>query len=332
MNTKQKNFKIYLPLILVTIAVIAGTVYWYLDYKKYIKTDDAYVTSDVITISPKIMGRIAKNYVHEGDSVQQGQLVAELDSTDLLAQKQQVVAAKLQTISGKSQAEAKFIFDTKNIEVLRIGTERAKEDLERGKTQYAGGVATKEQYDHLKKAYETANAQYEASKAQISVSKAQIASAEAAVISSDAQINLINTQLRNTRIYAPENGIIAKRWLLPGDIANPGQSIFTLNNNAHFWINVFLEETKMNKLHVGQQVIFTLDMYPDVTFKGKIFEIGSTTASQFSLIPPSNASGNFTKVTQRIPLKISIDAVEDGKKLADYGLTTGMSAVVKIVK
>ena len=115
MNTKKKNFKIYLPLMLVVAAVIGGSIYWYIDYKKYIKTDDAYVTSDVVTISPKIMGRIAKNYVQEGDSVQQGQLVAELDSTDLLAQKQQVIAAKLQTASGKIQAEAKYQFDTKRM-------------------------------------------------------------------------------------------------------------------------------------------------------------------------------------------------------------------------
>lgn len=332
MSTKKKNFKIYLPLILITIAVIGASIYWYIDYKKYIKTDDAYVTSDIVTISPKIMGRIAKSYVKEGDTVQQGQLVAELDSVDLLAQKHQVIASKSQTISGKIQAEAKYQYDTKSIDVLRIGVERAKEDFDRIKTQFDGGVATKEQFDHLKKAYETAQAQYGASKAQLSVSKSQIGIADAAITSSDAQINTINTQLRNTRIYAPENGIIAKRWLLTGDIASPGQSIFTLNNDSKFWINVFLEETKMGKLHAGQDVIFTLDMYPDVTFKGKIFELASTTASQFSLIPASNASGNFTKVTQRIPLKISIDGIEDGKKLSDYRLTTGMSAVVKIVK
>ncbi|VBB43509.1 Secretion protein HlyD family protein [uncultured Paludibacter sp.] len=330
--TKKKNFKIYLPVILIVIAVIGGSIYWYIDYKKYIKTDDAYITSDITTISPKIMGRIAKDYVEEGDSVKQGQLVAELDSADLLAQKQQVLASKLQTVSGKTQAEAKYQFDTKNIDVLRIGLERAKEDLDRAKTQFAGGVATKEQFDHFKKAYETAEAQYEASKAQLAVSKSQIESAQAAISSSDAQINLINTQLKNTRIYAPDNGVIAKRWLLPGDIANAGQSIFTLNNDSRFWVNVFLEETKMEKLHIGEKVLFTLDMYPDVTFQGNIFEIGSTTASQFSLIPPSNASGNFTKVTQRIPLKVSIDQVEKGKKLSDYHLTTGMSAVVKIVR
>ena len=83
---------------------------------------------------------------------------------------------------------------------------------------------------------------------------------------------------------------------------------------------------------MGQSARFTIDTYPDVIFTGKIFTIGSSTASQFSLIPPNNASGNFTKVTQRVPVKISIDAVENGAKVSSFNLRTGMSAVVKIIK
>ncbi len=332
MTEKKRNLKVYIPLILVVAIVLVGGTYWYIDYSRYIKTDDAYVTSDVVTVSPKIMGRISKLYAEEGDSVQQGQLLAELDSTDLLAQKQQLKAAKMQTETGKLQAEAKYDFDVKNADVLKINVERTKEDFDRAKTQFNGGVTTKEQFDHAKKAYETAQAQYEAAKTQLTLSKTQIKSAETAVNTSDAQLEVVNTQLRNTRLYAPASGVIAKRWLLPGDIANPGQSVFTVNNNAKFWIMIYLEETKMEKLKIGQAAKFTLDTYPGVTFTGKIFLIGSTTASQFSLIPASNASGNFTKVTQRVPVKISIDGTEEGKNISDYRLMTGMSAVVKIIK
>lgn len=332
MTKKKKDLKIYIPLAAITLLVIAAGIYWYNDYEKYIKTDDALVASDVVTVSPKIMGRISKVYVEEGDSVKQGQLLAELDSTDLFAQKQQVVSLKAQTKAGKDQAEAKYQYDVKNIEILKIAVERAKEDYDRVKVQFNGGVTTKEQYDHLKKALETAQAQYEAAKAQIQLSKTQIAASETTIKSSDASINAINTQLKNTRLYAPVDGIAAKRWLLAGDIANPGQSIYTINNNSKFWVTVYLEETKVEKLHIGQVAKFTLDTYPDVVFTGKIFLLGSTTASQFSLIPASNASGNFTKVTQRVQIKISIDGTEKGEKLSSFRLMTGMSAVVKIVK
>ena len=329
---KKKDLKIYIPLIAVILIVIVSGIYWYIDYSSYIKTDDALVTSDVVTVSPKIMGRISKVYVEEGDSVKQGQLLAEIDSTDLLAQKQQIVSMKAQTVAGKAQAEAKYQYDVKNIDVLKINVDRAKEDFDRAKAQFAGGVTTKEQYDHLKKALETAQAQLDAAKAQIQVSKTQINSAQTTVASSQAQIEVINTQLKNTRLYAPVDGVAARRWLLAGDIVNPGQSIYTINNNNKFWVTVFLEETKVEKLHIGQAAKFTLDTYPDVVFTGKIFLLGSTTASQFSLIPASNASGNFTKVTQRVQIKISIDGTEKGEKLSAFRLMTGMSAVVKIVK
>ena len=332
MAQKKKDLKIYIPLTAVILLVLVGAIYWYIDYSKYIKTDDALVSSDVVSVSPKIMGRISKLYVEEGDSVKQGQLIAELDSTDLLAQKKQVISGKAQTEANKAQAEAKFKFDEKNIKVLQISVDRAKEDFERTKTQYAGGVTTKEQFDHMKKALETAQAQLEAAQSQLVVSKSMIKSAETAVDGSKTQIGVINTQLNNTRLYAPVSGIVAKRWLLPGDITQPGQSIFTINNNSRFWVTVYLEETNVTTLRIGQKAIFTLDTYPDVVFNGKIFTLGSTTASQFSLIPPSNASGNFTKVTQRVPIKISIDGTEKGNKLDTYKLLTGMSAVVKIIK
>jgi membrane fusion protein, multidrug efflux system len=329
---KKNKLRIYIPLIVVSALVLAGCIYWYIDYSHYIKTDDAFVTSDVVTVSPKIMGRISKVYVEEGDTVKQGELLAELDSSDLLAQKRQVVTGKLQTEASKVQAIAKFEYDKKNSEVLKVAMQRAKDDFERVKAQYSGGVATKEQYDHLQKAFESAQVQYAAAQAQIEVSKTQIHSAETAISTSKAQIDVIDTQLRNTRQYAPVDGIVAKRWLLAGDIANAGQSIFTINNDSKFWVTCYLEETKVGELHIGQQVKFSLDTYKDVVFEGKIFLIGSTTASQFSLIPASNASGNFTKVTQRIPVKISIDQVNGGNSLKSYRMMTGMSAVVKIVR
>jgi membrane fusion protein (multidrug efflux system) len=329
---KKKDWKIYIPLVIVAGLVITGATYWYLDYSKYIKTDDAYVSSDVVTVSPKIMGRIGKLYAEEGDSVQKGEILAELDSTDLLAQKQVFISNTLQTQAGKALAEAKYEYDLKNIDILKISVERAREDFDRAKTQFTGGVMTKEQFDHLKKSLETAQAQLDAAQAQILVSKIQIKSAEASVASAQSQIDLINTQLKNTRLYSPVDGVAAKRWLLPGDIANPGQSIFTINNNSKFWVTVYLEETKLEKLQMGQAAVITFDTYQGETFTGKVFLLGSTTASQFSLIPPNNASGNFTKVTQRVPLKISIDGTESGKKLSSFRLMTGMSAVVKIIK
>jgi len=332
MRKTKTNWKVYIPLIIVVIGLIVGGIFWYIDYSSYLRTDDAYVTSDNISVSAKILGRISKLYVDEGDSVREGQLIAELDSMDLLAQKQQIIASKLQTQASKLQAEAKLTSDQQGIKVLEIANQKAAEDFQRAQTQHAGGVITQEQFEHAKRANETAQAQLNAAIAQLSVSKAQIHTAEASIIGAEAQIGVVNTQLNNMRLYAPATGIIAKRWLLPGDVVQPGQSIFSVNDTRKFWVLVYLEETKMETLHVGQKVKFTIDTYPGVTFTGEIFMVSPSMASQFSLIPPNNASGNFTKVTQRVPVKVSIDAVSGGKDLSFFQFRTGMSAVVKIVK
>jgi membrane fusion protein (multidrug efflux system) len=329
---KEKNGKVYIPLILVILLVLGGGIYWYIDYSKYIKTDDAHVESDNVAVSPKMLGRISQLLVDEGNTVKQGQLVAVIDSTDMVAQKNQAIAAKMLAEASVLQSRAKYQYDLKNNQVLEIALSKTQEDFDRAKIQFSGNVITKEQFDHAKKALETAQAQLEAAHSQANVSNTQIQSSQAAVENAQAQINLISTQLNNTKLFAPSDGVIGKRWLMPGDIAQPGQSIFSIVNDNKLWISIFLEETKLENLHVGQPAIFTLDTYPGVTFTGKILTLGSNTASQFSLIPANNASGNFTKVTQRVQLKISIDGMTEGKNLSDYRILSGMSAVVKIIR
>lgn len=329
---KKKSFRVYIPLILIIGFVIAGAGYWYVDYTKYVKTDDAHVESDNVAVSSKMLGRITQLMAEEGDSVKQGELIAVLDSSDLVAQRLQVIAGKDQALANTLQAESKYQADQKNLKVLEITLSRAQDDFNRAKEQYKGDVISKEMYEHADKALQIAQAQLDAAKSQLKVSAATINTSKAAVATSDAQINVINTQLNNTRLTAPLTGIVGKRWLMAGDVAQPGQSIYTIVNDHNLWVSVYLEETKMAKLHLGQAVLFTIDAFPAVTFKGKIINLGTNTASTFSLIPASNASGNFTKVTQRIPLKVSIDGTTDGQNLSAFRILSGMSAVVKIVR
>ena len=144
---------------------------------------------------------------------------------------------------------------------------------------------------------------------------------------------LDSTATENYRIVSPVDGLIAKQWVVPGDLLQPGENIFTLNEGKELWVAVYLQETKFNEIRMGQSALFALDACPGLTFYGKIFYIGANAASEFSLIPPDNASGNYTKVAQRIPLRISIDRVEGKEKLkANLRLLSGMSANVKIIK
>ncbi len=331
-ESNNKRLKVYIPLAIVIIGVLIGAWFWYKDYSMYITSDDAHVDADNVSVGSKILGRIATVYAQEGDKVIHGALLADLDSTDLLAQRNQVIAMKAQSQANFNQAKTKYESDQKSLKVLEIGVDRASEDLNRAKSQLDGGVITQEQYDHINKSFETATAQLEAAKSQLLVSKSMISSAAASVETTDAQIKVLDAQIRNTKLFAPADGVLAKRWLMAGDVVQPSQSVFTLTLSNNLWIVTYLEETKIAEVHAGQKVKFTIDAFPDLKFNGKVYLVGSSTSSVFSLIPANNASGNFTKVTQRIPVKISIDSTDDNVDLSALNILSGMSAVIKIVK
>jgi membrane fusion protein (multidrug efflux system) len=306
---------------------------WYREqYTSYYSTDDAYIDADRVAVSAKILGRIMTIYADEGDSVKTGELLVTIDSSDLYSQLLQAKAAFLQASSMIEQAKARFELDQKNETVQEINVSRASDDFDRASAQYDGKVISKEQYDHAKKTFESSKAMLDASKAQADVSKSQIGVAESTAKTSSAQISILETSLRNTRIFAPAKGRIAKRWLLPGDVVQPGQPVFTITRDSLFYVMAFFEETKVAGIHMGKNAEFTVDAFPGLKIKGKVLTVGSNTAAEFSLIPPNNASGNFTKVTQRIPIKISIDEIKNESKDPSFHFVAGMSVYVKIIK
>lgn len=296
--------KIFIPALIILFAAILG-VYWYIGQLAYVSTDDALIDSDRLSVSSKILGRIMLLTVDEGDTVKQGQLLVQLDSTDLKAQ--------------ELQAGANLNLARESIKLSKVNLSKAQEDFTRAEQQFNENVIPKEQFDHMQKAFEVAKAQLNIDKTKVETSK--------------AQLNVIETELLNTSIYSPMDGIVGKRWVLKGDIVQPGQPIFTIFNLNNIWVTAYLEETKLASINIGDQVDISVDAYPDQSFTGKVYQVGSNTASQFSLIPPSNASGNFTKVTQRVPIKISIEPVNaNGQpELAeDLRLLPGMSVEIKI--
>ena len=142
-----------------------------------------------------------------------------------------------------------------------------------------------------------------------------------------AQMRLIETQIAKCHVVAPCEGVIAKRWHFPGDVVREGQAVFSLFDLNNIWVTANLEETKLENVQVSDPVSISIDAYPDLNFEGKVLIVGAGAASQFSLIPPNNASGNFTKVTQRVPIRISLKAPYKGNNLY---LRPGMSAEVQI--
>lgn len=330
-NTSGNRGKIILVIILVATSL--GAYLWWHNYNKYIATNDANLDSDRISIAPMVAGTIIRQYVVEGDSVHPGTLLAELDSSEVTAQLGELIAQKKELEAQLRVMQANKVTATQTVLMRKYSFDLAGENFKRAKIQYQAEALPLEAYQANEEQYQTARVAYDVSKSQVDAAQAQIYSTMASMESVDAQMESLRVQLGYYKITSPKKGIVAKRWTLPGDMVQPGQSMFTINESNTLWLAIYLEETKYDNVFIGQQVKYDLDAYPGLTFWGKVFYIGSNTASQFSMIPASNASGNFTKVTQRIPIKISIDSISGDPKLkAKVHLVSGMSAEVKIIK
>ncbi len=292
--------RVVIPFALLVIAGLGFTWYWYTNLRDFVSSDDAYIDANRVSISSKILGRIAKLNADEGDSVTAGEVLVQLDDADLRAQME--------------QADAALTFSQESVKLAKVNLSRAQDDFARAEQQFKDAVITREQYDHSRHALDAA-------RAELSIALSRVGTAR-------AQVGVVRTQLDNCVIASPVAGKIARRWLLPGDVAQPGQPVFSVYDRSQIWVTANLEENDLHDVRVGEDVSINVDTYPGHRFDGKVFQIGSSTAAQFSIIPPNNASGNFTKVTQRVPVKISI--AEQDNPDPPAVLLPGMSVEVKV--
>ena len=330
---KKKSNKSVIGLVSILIIAVIAAFLWWWNYRKYISTDDANLDSFRVNVAARVMAPMIKIYAWEGDTVKAGELLAELDSTNAKAQLQEALAQREQMTANLLLEKENLKTITSNLQLAEIAFNQAGLNYQRAKIQYSGQAIPEEAFQNMEETYNTARVKVEVAKKQINSALAQIRVGEAAIQAAEATIESAQVNLGYYRIFAPTDGVIAKRWTLPGDIIQPGQTLFTVNQGKDIWVAVYLEETKFQNIRLGQPATFTLDAYPGLTFSGKIYYIGSNAASEFALIPPNNASGNYTKVAQRIPLKISVEQVSGSsseQKMPE--LVSGMSANVKIEK
>ena len=280
--------------IVLVVLIAAGLILgrsWLIDTLTYVSTDDAFIDANHVNISAKMLGRIKSIKAVEGSTVQPGQLLVLLDDTDLRAQ--------------EAQAAASLAYAQQNAVLARINLDKTQDDFQRTRLLFNTGATTRELYDHAVKALDTANAQYSIAQAQVETTH--------------AQLRVIEAQLLNTRITAPISGVIAKQSLMQGDVVQPGQTIFSVNDLANIWVTANFEETKIGSIRVGAPVQITVDAYRIRAFPGRVSLIGS------GIVAPPFSIGDFTKTTQRVPIKILFDSIPDSAILLP-----GMSVEVKV--
>ena len=330
---KKKSKKDMILLIIILVVAIVLAFLWWWNYRKYITTDDANLDTYRITVASRVMAPMTNIYAWEGDTVKAGMLLAELDSSNIAADLQEAIARREQMTADLALQQQNLKTARANLKLAESAYTLAKENYQRAQTQYAGKAVPLEVLQRMEEAYQSAQIQIDVAKTRIDVSIASIAASQAAIHAADASIESVQVTLGYYRITAPVDGVIAKRWYLPGDVIQSGQTLFTINEGKDIWVAVYLEETKFQDIYLNQPAKFTLDAFPGMEFRGKVYYIGTNAASEFALIPPNNASGNYTKVAQRIPLKISVDEVTGKHDTHTMPrLVSGMSATVSIIK
>ena len=303
----------------ITVAIIAG--FFILDAMKYQSTDDAYVETTTVSVSPKVSGQIVKVLVEDNQEVKAGDVVAVIDKVDYQVRLDQAKAAYERALLNQQNAHA-------NLNAANSEIELAQKDVERYQNLYNAGAVSKQTLDRAITNLERIQAQ-QTSAEQAIFSKDPSRAAKVA----DADLNVLKAQkraaelaLEYTDIIAPIDGTVSNKKVEVGMMVQPGSPLFVIVPN-NVWVVANFKETQLEHMKKGQPVYIKIDTYGNKIFKGEVDSIQRSSGAKASLFPPENAVGSFVKIVQRIPVKITFTEKIDQE---EYSIIPGMSVVPKV--
>jgi membrane fusion protein (multidrug efflux system) len=332
-------------IILVAALLAAG----YVGYKKihfamtHESTDNAQVETQITPVLPRVSGYVKHIVVKDYDSVSHGQLLVELDDAELQNQLLSAEAdyrqAEVDIVNAKAtlnNAMVSLRVNKGNIDLSQMRKKKAEDDLKRDQNLFADQAITRKQLDDSRFNVETSAQQVENSKTDLTAAESRIAVLQAGVAKATAGLELkrakieeIKLKLTYTNIYAPQAGKIGKKNVSEGQFVQAGSPLFSIVNDTTYWIVANFKENQLRQLYPGKEVAIEIDAYPDMKVKGKVESLSEATGAKFSLLPPDNASGNFVKVTQRVPVKIEIEDIEKYRSVLRAGLSVSVTAETK---
>jgi membrane fusion protein, multidrug efflux system len=324
-----------LLLMLLAAAGFVGTSWW-LTARHFESTDDAFVDAHMAGISPQIGGRVLQVPVDDNEDVAQGQLLVLIDPADYQARVDQTLALRAAAAGGIAQAKAQFAAAEANVEeaeaevgVAQANATNAAVELKREQALEPSHAVSRQAYDtavaNAKSTAATlvaAQKKKAAAEAQVGVAKSQIDTADANLKSAEAQLAEARLQLSYTKVTAPAAGHIAHKSVTPGDYVQVGQSLMALVPHE-VWVTAYFKETQLADMAPGQPTDVSVDGCNGRSFKAHVDSIQRGGGAAFSLLPAENATGNYIKVVQRVPVKI----VFDGPVGPDCRIGPGMSVV-----
>jgi membrane fusion protein (multidrug efflux system) len=299
---------------------------WWVRSQSRITTDNAFIEAHVHSVSSRVPGMVVRVYVTDNQRVKRGELLVDLDPTDFRVKTVDASAATEMARNETSSDHAQVQAARAGVALAKARLDQAELDLRRGEALYLKEVIPKEQYERLQTAQRVAQSQvteaqeYE-QRARALIGLSGSGGKEARVTQKEAQLQLSKLNLAYTSIYAPVDGYVTNRSVEIGNSVQTGQPLMTVVSLDNAWITANYKERQITHIRPGQHVEFTVDAYPGSTFNGTVDSIMAGTGASFSLLPPENATGNFVKVVQRIPVKILIDQGSDRNRLLRVGMS-----------
>jgi membrane fusion protein (multidrug efflux system) len=340
--SKKKNPLIFVILGITVIAAFFG-IKSLLHNMKVESTDNAQIESRSVPVISRVAGYVDSLGVDDYEAVKEGELLIKIDDQEYKIAVTQAQADLMSAQADMTNAHAAYNNSLANKKVASANAAvqqtrltKAKNDLDRDEALQKEGAVTQKQVDDSRSAYDGANKQYTANVEQINLASTQVAIAEAQLQKIKALIEtrkaiLDQAQLKLSycHIIAPISGKIGRRTIEKGQFIQAGAPLFSVVNDETYWIIANFKETQLEKMIEGQEVSIRLDGYPDVDLTGKVTSFSQATGSKFALLPADNATGNFVKVTQRVPVKIEIINPEKYKTILRAGLSVKVEVSVK---
>ncbi|MGL5005891.1 MAG: EmrA/EmrK family multidrug efflux transporter periplasmic adaptor subunit [Plesiomonas sp.] len=317
--------------VLFILAAAAYFTYWYLDLRHYQQTDDAYVAGNIIPINTQITGSVTAIFASDNDKVHAGQPLVELDNTDATLALEQAKTQLAQTVRNTQKLALDVHQLQANVEARAVTLSQAISDLKRVSTLNRTDAISQQDLQHAQNAVHQAQAELASTQQQLNATQALVLNtplaSQPAIKHAIEGVKQAWINLQRTTIVSPSEGYIAKRSVQVGSYITPGTPLMAVIPLKNVWVNANFKETQLQNMRIGQPVTLISDFYGDkVVFHGKIQGLSAGTGSAFSLLPPQNATGNWIKVVQRLPVRIQLDAAE----LAKYPLRVGLSMTVNV--
>ena len=312
---------------LFVLAAVAWFLLWLLVLSKRVKTDNAYVGGNQVAISAQVPGTVVAILADDTQRVEAGQVLVKLDSTDAEVRLQQARSALAQAVRGVRQQTSSASGADAQLAARRIDLKKVEADLQRHLPLLAAHAESPEVVQHLRDGVEQARAAVNAAQAQANAAHAAIEGTDVAqnpsVMQARANFRAAWVAAQRNAIYAPVSGYVAKRSVQLGNSVQPGQQLMTVVPLHNLWIEANFKESQLRHIRIGQPATIESDTYgSDAEFHGKVVGLGAGTGSVFSLLPAQNATGNWIKVVQRVPVRISLDNNELDKHPLRIGLST----------